>query len=116
LAPQSFETLRDDVADAVLKEIMSHIDPRILQFMEPDLCQFEDYRSRGSKDSLEDWYTPKSPAERWQRVFEFKALASISDRLVGAFERIKDDPQIMSMASAHLDQDCGFVLRRMMKR
>jgi len=104
LASQSFDSLNGDVAEAVSKEIISHIDPRILQAMEPYLCQDEDSRRRGTSDP-EDWYTPKIPAGRWKFVSDFKALAAISDRLVGAFESIKNDPQFISMAKAQPDQD-----------
>lgn len=109
LAPRSFATLSDDVAEAVLREFMSHIDRRILQSMEPDLCQFEEYRRRASGSDLENWYTPKSPAGRWKRVSNFKAQAAVSDRLVGTFERIKNDPQVESMAWAELVPGCNFL-------
>lgn len=116
VASDPLASLDGNTAEVVMEEILSHVDPRILLFMGPELRQFEDFSRHTSKKGLEAWYTPHSPVGRWRRVSGFSALAAIADRLVGAFGRIKNHPRIISIAWAQLDQDIESLASKITKK
>lgn len=87
-------------ADAVLNEIMSHVDPLIVDHLRPFTESFEDERRRASVRSLQNWYQPQASAETWGFIKHFPALAAVSDRLLVAFEDLRTDHRFATMAEA----------------
>lgn len=88
------------IADAVLNEILSHVDPLIVDCLRPFIDSFDEERRRASVQSLQNWYKPQDSAGIWNHVAHFPALAAVSDRLLGAFEYLKKDRTFAPMAEA----------------
>lgn len=87
-------------ADAVLNEILSHVDPFIVDQLRPSIEGFEEERRRASVQSLQNWYQPQISVGTWYHVAGFPALEAVSNRLLIAFEELKKDDSFTSMAKA----------------
>lgn len=88
------------VADAVLEEILSHIDPLIVDHLRPYIERFEEERRLASLHGLQNWYQPQSSARTWNHIARFPALEAVSDRLLDAFEDLSKVKTFRVMAEA----------------
>lgn len=88
------------VADAVLEEILSHVDPLIVDHLRPYIERFEEERRLASLHGLQNWYQPQGSARTWNHVARFSALEAVSDRLLIAFEDLSKVKTFRVMAEA----------------
>lgn len=88
------------VADAVLKEILTHVDPLIFEHLRPYIESFEEERRRASVHILQEWYQPQGSARPWNQVARFPALEAVSNRLLNAFEDLQNAKPFRLMAEA----------------
>lgn len=88
------------VADAVLEEILSHVDPFIVDHLRPYIEGFVEERRLASLRSLQNWYQPQSSARKWKHVARFPALEAVSNRLLDAFEDLSKVKTFRVLAEA----------------
>lgn len=88
------------IADAVLKEILTHVDPLIVEHLRPYIEGFEEERRRVSVHGLENWYQPLGSTQKWNHVARFPALEAVSNRLLIAFEDLQKAKAFRILAEA----------------
>lgn len=88
------------VADAVLEEILSHVDPLIVDHLRLYIETFEEERRLASLHDLQVWYQPQSSARNWNHVARFPALEAVSNRLLIAFEDLSKVKTFRVLAEA----------------
>lgn len=87
-------------ADAIMDEILSHVDSLIVDQLRPWMESFEEERRRASVHSLQNWYQPQGSARTWNFAAYFPALEAVSNRLLGAFEELRRDNNFRLVAEA----------------
>lgn len=87
-------------ADAVMDEILSHVDSLIVTQLSPWIESFEEERRCASVHSLQNWYQPQGSARTWNFVAYFPALEAVSNRFLGAFEELRRDYSFRLVAEA----------------
>lgn len=88
------------VADAVLADVLSHVDPLIVDHLRPYMESLDEERRRASVQSLQNWYQPQDSSGRWNHVARFPALEAVSNRLLIAFEDLRKVQSFRIMAEA----------------
>lgn len=88
------------IADAVLDEILSHIDSLIVDQLKMFIENFEEERRRANVHSLQNWYQPQESTRTWNYGACFPALEAVSNRLLVAFEELKGDESFRLVAEA----------------
>ncbi|KAG6357618.1 hypothetical protein INS49_013495 [Diaporthe citri] len=88
------------IADAVLEEILSHVDSLIAGQLTMFIENFEEERRRAGVHSLQYWYQPQRSARTWNSVACYPALEAVSNRLLVAFEELKKNDSFRLVAEA----------------
>jgi hypothetical protein len=89
-------------ADAVIKEILGHVDWLIVEQLKPALEDHEEETRPASVGSLQSWDLPQGSTAAWDHVALVPALEAVSNRLLVAFESLRNNDHFRSAAEQRL--------------